>query len=694
MEWVDSALRVIGKPTLSEGELSQLCRQAEVGSWWVAGTAVLADWIGSNTRWFPYEDRQMPLMEYWRRSLRQAEQAVTEAGIVPAGSAPQMHFGDLWTGRLPSPSQQLVAEMPANEPACVVIEDVMGAGKTEAALLLAHRLIAQGQADGLFWALPTMATANALFDRIAPVYLRLFSSATSITLAHSKRKLVEFSGGDETASDRASAWLSEDNRRGLLAQVGVGTIDQVLMGALHTRHNTLRLVGLLGKVLIVDEVHACDAYMRRVLCVLIELHARAGGSVILLSATLPLSQRQELINAWQHGRGKEPAILSSRRYPLVTRIGSEDAAEWPIDTRAGLHRTIRVIQEHEIQAVVREIVRAARSGLCVVWIRNTVTDAIQMYEALRTELGDQVDLFHARFTLADRLAIEQRVLNRFGPRSRPADRSGQVLVATQVVEQSIDLDFDFMVSDVAPIDLLLQRVGRLHRHARGERGQPVLMVHGPLPEVDAGSDWLRAVLPGTAAVYDDHGALWLGTRAITRVATFQTPGAARTLVDEVYESDAEDSMPEELARVHQRALGNAAADRAKGRANAISLTGSYEVDGPDWWRDEYTPTRLGEPTVTFAIGVFDGQRIGPINRTADFPWERSSVTVRETSLREGRLPLGANQASAAIEVGRWRRLLVLTPDGDAFSGEGIRGREQIVTVRYDRQRGLTWDIGR
>ena len=242
-------------------------RHARRASFAVAGLAVLADWIGSNQEWFPYEEPVRSLDTYWHGAQERARHAVSAAGVLPAAAGVHLDYADLIAPMAtPSPMQKWAreVELPAG-PTLFMIEDETGSGKTEAALMLAHRLIASGAADGLYVALPTMATANAMFDRLARAYLRLFAadSEPSIALAHGARDLHEDfraamsrGGRDEqpysesAASDEASettasaacaAWISDDRRRAFLADAGAGTVDQALLSVLPSRHQSLRL---------------------------------------------------------------------------------------------------------------------------------------------------------------------------------------------------------------------------------------------------------------------------------------------------------------------------------------------------------------------------------------------------------------------------------------------------------------------
>ncbi len=427
-----------------------LAASAEL-SWWLAGLAVLADWLGSNTLYFPYQDQVQPLPDYWRLARAQAAQALVASGVLPTPSAASMPFSALFSHiSTPSPLQQWASHTPLQGgPQIHLLEDVTGAGKTEAALMLTHRLMASGCADGFFIALPTMATANAMYGRIAESYARLFANPASLVLAHGRSRLVdEFAATvlpatpsehdarqlDDTASARCSAWLADHNKRALLSPAGVGTIDQVLLAVLHSKHQSLRLLGLVRKVLVIDEVHACDAYMQGVLEVLLAFHARAGGSAVLLSATLPQRMKHGLLTAFAKGRAQRAPVATETGYPLVSSWSAQAAeplAQQVMATRLDVKRRVSVRSSSDEAEVVATISQALAAGQCVCWVRNTVADALAAFERFQAQLPvGHLLLFHARFALRDRLAMEEQVLDRFGKHSSAGQRAGRLLIAT------------------------------------------------------------------------------------------------------------------------------------------------------------------------------------------------------------------------------------------------------------------------
>jgi CRISPR-associated endonuclease/helicase Cas3 len=702
-------------------------------SWWIAGLAVLADWLGSNTDFFRYcaaPDHPSPLADYWERAAGQAVAALDAAGVSPVRSERTLSFAELFPGiAVPSPLQNWVAAtyLP-HGPQIYLLEDVTGAGKTEAAVTLAHRLMAAGCADGFFIGLPTMATANAMYGRIAKVYAKLFSERASLALAHGQRNLVEaFAASvippgpseedaqqaDETATARCTAWLADHNKRALLAPAGVGTLDQALLAVLHSRHQSLRLLGLFRKVLVVDEVHACDAYMQGVLETLLEFHAHAGGSAILLSATLPKRMRQALLNAFARGCRLPAPETTAQTYPLVTqwhRAIPDALVEKDLPTRDDVRRALAVHYVCSEEEVIAAIEPALANGKCVCWMRNTVSDALAAYARFKDRLpATKLTLFHARFALRDRLSIERQILEDFGPDSTPVRRRGQLVIATQVAEQSLDADWDFVVSDLAPIDRLIQRAGRLQRHPRDEhgerlrdpeardrRGAPCLWVFGPMWVGDPPARWFKAAFPKASGVYPHHGQLWLTAKAL-RVGRIVMPDDARQLIESVFGDDT--VLPEGLQSNANVAEGRGYADASVAQQNTVKLATGYVRGGMDWWSEAKTPSRLGEASMNVLLACWEGDRLRP---WAEGPhgWAYSSVRVAERLIARAAEPSSPARKTAVEQLlqtlpnkGRWSVLLPLdeTPRGwvgDAWSAPTSYKAERLLKWVYDPLTGL------
>lgn len=612
-------------------------------SWQFAGLAVLTDWLGSNQAVFKYCVEPTLLKEYWEfRALPKAVEAVELAGIgnrlVNAFTSISQQFDFI---KNPTPLQAYAQTVELGKiPQLFILEDVTGAGKTEAAMVLVHRLMAAGLASGLYVGLPTMATANAMYKRMSESYRSLYAEQElpSLVLAHGASKLSKafsdsvalstqtddrnYETNELSASAYCNHWLADSRKKALLADVGVGTIDQALLGVLPARHQSLRLLGLTNKVLLVDEVHAFDPYMRSLLAALLQAHAAQGGSVILLSATLPYRFRSELTGAFARGASLlAPELNEQATYPWVTQLSKENFQESPVASRKSVERRVavqRLNNEDEAFALIQQTVE---QGRCVCWIRNTVKDARNAYQYLQSRSWieqKKLTLFHSRYAMVDRQVVETDVLRRFGKASKAGARSGQILIATQVVEQSLDLDFDVMISDLAPIDLLIQRAGRLQRHIRTMQGEPLigedaqeqreppyLWLLSPDPAQVADSQWLRGLLPGTQAVYPNVGQLWLTTKVLLKNDGFSMPQDARELIEGVYSDDAQDEIPNELTAASKKAEGEQRAEAGMGNFNQLKLDKGYTqasaIHNGGWSEEVNIPTRLGGDTVTCVL---------------------------------------------------------------------------------------------
>ncbi len=633
-------------------------------SWQLAGLAVLADWLGSDQARFHYKSDIVPLEDYWKEeAVPAAERSLATFDLHRCDVAPfadiRQQFGFITE---PTPLQKCAQEVTLGQgPQLFILEDVTGAGKTEAAMVLTHRLMA----EGLYVGLPTMATANAMYERLAGSYRSLYqgSCTPSLVLAHGARQFSDafqqsvalapqsddhqYNADETTASVYCNQWLADNRKKALLADVGVGTIDQALLAVLPARHQSLRLLGLAGKVLLVDEVHAFDPYMRRLLTALMEAHAAQGGSAVLLSATLPVHFRCDLVAAYAQGRGEQSISLKQiTAYPLITHFSNQRLYETPVDTRDTVIRRVLVKRLDDEAAVLQLISRHVAEGHCVCWIRNTVRDARRAYEQVGEREGvelDKVSLFHSRYAMKDRLAIEKDVCARFGKDSTPAVREGQVLIATQVVEQSLDLDFDVMISDLAPMDLLIQRAGRLQRHIRDAQGNylgvgkdqrslPCLYVLSPDPQQVDNKNWLRNVLPGTQAVYANVGELWRTVLTLQSNGGFAMPQDARQLIESVYGEQAP-KIPSVLLQATQDAEGEQKAQYAMGEFNRLRMEYGYTrksaAQSGGWDEDVNIPTRLGADTVRVALALADGESLVPYAQVEDHAWALSQINVPE-----------------------------------------------------------------
>lgn len=581
----------------------------------LTGIVIMADWIASNSDLFPLS-----------ASISGPEECVTRAREaweyldLPTAWHPAQEFTELdetFHDRFPSipaaasltPTQLVTIEAArgATKPVMIILEAPMGSGKTEAALLASELLARKFGEGGVDYLLPTMATSNAMFTRVNDWIQRLpdvrgDGQRLSIRLAHSKAELNESysklcSWGASTMGDEVSGntglresvlahqWFG-GSKRALLSSFVVGTVDQLLMAVLKVRHYQLRHLGLAGRVVIVDEVHAYDAYMSRFLDRALEWLSAYGVPVILLSATLPPSRRAELIQAY-HGKppqsrrpGASRSLLhydeESTSYPLVsvTARGLDTPVKYlpcAVSSR-NTNVLIEYLSDDE-DALMSLLSQVMTAGGCVCILRDTVRRAQETYEALKRVWGKDLMLVHSRFIAPDRMENDNRLLLRLGSdASKRPDKL--IVVGTQVIEQSLDIDFDLMVSDIAPIDLLLQRMGRLHRHHRGdnESNRPESLRQARL-FLTGVADW-SADIPtfskGITNVYDRalllRTVLALRQYGESRPTEIHLPGDIAPLVRKVYENEV--SVPESWAEDMDKAEKNLASKEESKKINA------------------------------------------------------------------------------------------------------------------------------
>jgi CRISPR-associated endonuclease/helicase Cas3 len=712
----------------------------------LAGLCAIADWLGSNVEYFPYTQGVLVDLEpYWDGARERASRACSHAGLIRATPAP-LAFESLFPGYAARDVQVLTELVSSDEPALIVVEAEMGKGKTEAALSVAARFLAAGYGDGITISLPTMATSNAMFARVEDIVERLFpSQPLQLALAHGRAQrhpgfqaVISRALNDPDATEASvacSRWLL-NKKRILLAQVGVGTIDQALQAGLIVRHQFVRMFGLSRNVVIIDEVHAYDAYMEVLLEHLVNWLGALEVPVILLSATLPSERRAALARSWRAGaRGATPeesgsptsddtlSVATACAYPLVTvttRGGSSTLAS----DLAAPQRTILIEHaptdpddEAHTRSTAALLVAAAQEGGRVVWIRNTVGEAQRAYRAVE-ELSEGVEhlLFHARFRGCDRTRIENRVLARFGKAAPPG---GRILIATQVVEQSLDLDFDEMHSDLAPIDLLFQRVGRLHRHMRPRPPRferPRLVVHGP---DETAASALR--FGPSHYVYDD-GTLFIASRALRSRRSVQLPQDIRPLVEQTYHPESRAALlalgGEALVATEAKREGLLRAKRTKARRcciepSRVEPSGESMLDDDDEQIQALTRDGKSATLLPF-VWAFDGGRVigaGPdsppwkLKADGGAAWELASTLLDQTvSIPvQGDVEevVSAAQADAwntwraafarfAEDSGLGKRVVPLPMgrDRDGYTGS-LRMWGKVQRFRYDQSHGLT-----
>ncbi len=480
----------------------------------LAGLTSVADWIGSGKY---FEDPALA----WEHNISNALDA---AGFIPPGYRKELNFENVFGFRANEIQNALIAQV--DRPGVYVLEAPMGCGKTEAALFAAYRILDAGGATGIYFALPTQLTSNKMIDRF-----NRFLDAVLATdcrhralLLHANAWLLDTDMGEEGRP--GGAWFNQ-SKRGTLAPFAVGTVDQALMAVMNVKHGFVRAFGLAGKVVILDEVHTYDTYTGTILDALVGLLRSLGCTVIILSATLTRDRRAELVGS----------SLGSDAYPLVTAVSEGLPATETFVADTGLrHITLRM-SVHPPDAI-EEALKRACLGQHVLWIENTVKDAQERYmdlAARAVEAGVECGLLHSRYTPIDRLALEDHWVELFGKNGwiqRP--NCGRILVGTQVLEQSLDIDADFLVSRFAPSDMILQRLGRLWRHTKTPRvpsARPEVWLIAP-KLCDAILDPRKAFGP-TALVYSPY-VLCRSLEVWEQLNTVTLPQDIRSLIERTY----------------------------------------------------------------------------------------------------------------------------------------------------------------
>jgi len=455
---------------LRENLLREL--KSELGSQWptiqqdsqaavLSGLTSVADWIASGISGIDaYEESREAL-------CRIVEEKVNHAGFIFPRIKKKLSFSEVFDGYRPYEVQQAFFNL-IEGPGVYSIEEQMGRGKTEAALYAAYRLMEQGFARGIYFALPTRLTSNRIYTRFYSFLEKILDrndTGTYPLLLHGESwlKWAEMAEQGRPGNE----WFAH-KRRAILAPFAVGTIDQALMAVMNVRHGFVRSFGLAGKIVILDEVHSYDSYTGRLLDVLVHELKDMGCTVIILSATLTANRRKEIM-------GLDTRLPIEDAYPLVTAsLNNRESTSVTAEVKE--HREVKVCFTSDADMALEEVLERAERGEQILWIENTVAEAQERYRSLgaRTaEMSISVGLLHSRFTGKDRENIENKWVELYG-KGGEAERytRGRIFIGTQVLEQSLDIDADCLVSRIAPTDMMLQRIGRLWRHPRFDSLRP------------------------------------------------------------------------------------------------------------------------------------------------------------------------------------------------------------------------------
>ena len=652
----------------------------------MAGFCSVADWLGSrcDDHNFSYLQEPTNLEVYFMDKQNNDARRILEfAGVV---SKPHTYSGIgalLKLSDIQHSIQTQVDNLPLNA-GLTIVEAPTGSGKTEAALAYAWRLVEAELADSIVFALPTQATANAMLGRIELLAKKLFDDHPNVLLAHGSARFNKaFSALKHKALDgyekedgwvQCSEWLAESRKRVFLGQIGVCTVDQTLISVLPVRHRFVRGFGLGRSVLIVDEVHAYDTYMYGLLEEVLRQQKISGGSAILLSATLPERQRRQLCAAWSASLDQ---MGESTPYPLITWTSGDNPIpftleldQYPKDFDVAVE-PIRVPEMKPDETLLQRIVVAAEAGAQVALVCNLVNAAQGLAKTLRNMTTVPVDLFHARYCYHHRQEKELAVINCFGPEGDRA--TGRILVATQVVEQSLDIDFDWLITQLCPVDLLFQRIGRLHRHIREHRPpgfeSPTCTIL--LPEGDD---------------YGLHGNIYANTRILWRTAkkllsapegriTF--PDAYRSWIESVYMEDAWGNEPEAVEKGYEKF--------------------KYEIEEIKKYKARYMVDTAMNPFADTDENVTAVTRDGDMNLTV-VPFYRTPQgkklmdgTIFEQQDDYGRLECLALNSVGVPKSWGW---YFEAPDEGLYwlemeqNGEGYRGSSKGMGFHYHKDMGL------
>lgn len=456
----------------------------------LCGIMTLMDWVGSNRAVFPFQPDPDPDY-FWRQAWPSAKRALAGMGLDSRVLGQRIGdvtgFACVAPGRAPRPAQAALAAWPLDDP-LVILEAETGSGKTEAALWRFARLFAAGCVDGLYFAVPTRAAARQLHGRVSHAMKALFRAQSPepvlaipgyMQAGDATGMLVEHRGviwddappaGQSSESQLLARWAAESSKRFLAATVAVGTVDQAMLAALEVKHAHLRAASLARSLLVVDEAHASDRYMARILRALLDAHLGWGGHALLMSATLGASARVRWLS---QGRPMVPGLAeaAAEPYPALSSRRSPISA---ITRGEGQAKRVAMVSHHgwSGQDAARLAIPAAAASARVLIIRNTVCRAIETLDAVVAQGGSALlwqmagapAVHHSRFAAEDRDLLDREVEQVLAPR-RSSPGPGVIVIGTQTLEQSLDIDADLLITDLCPVDVLLQRIGRLHRHA-------------------------------------------------------------------------------------------------------------------------------------------------------------------------------------------------------------------------------------
>lgn len=556
---------------------------------WYTGLMIFSDWVGSSTEWFPHI---LKATESGNETAARAKEAIHQIGWSRRNIRPRLKFPDMFSDGSksvfqPRPVQQALLEC-ANEPGLYIVEAPTGCGKTEAALAAAYKRWSEGEEAGLYFALPTQLTSNRIHERVGDFLRNVLADASSIARIHSNAWLMgdrvepifPNAEGARGKEYDAYGWFS-DNRKALLAPFGAGTVDQALMAAMPVKFSALRLFALSGKIIVIDEVHSYDPYTSALVDQAVRWLLECGCTIFILSATLTAKRRSSLVQA---AGAKEP--VPSDAYPLITKVSTRDysIATIPVETNDTPQKTIEIKhKDRDRDEWLNLAAKAAENGACVLIVRNTIALAQETFRRVKAECNASVEhfgLLHSRFPQYRREEMEEDWMGKLGKdaHSRP---KGAILVGTQVVEQSVDIDADLLITDLAPTDLILQRIGRLHRHDRerpAEFKNPVCVILQPDVEWDKAPKTIKETLGPMSYVYPPF-TLYQAQRNWRERDQIILPSEIRRILEDSSETPADLPQGAEELRIEQENKTKSMLARAKAQSLFSIATEVGDLEG-------------------------------------------------------------------------------------------------------------------
>ncbi|MGX4763488.1 CRISPR-associated helicase Cas3' [Holzapfeliella sp. JNUCC 72] len=518
------------------------------------GLLIMADWIASNENYFPLFN----MNQFETENLNQRYQTGFKKWYRTPQEIPdlQLDCDSYYSERFgftPNSLQLQLFEIlnHTQNPGMIIIEAGMGIGKTEAALASVEQLMEKSQSTGLFYCLPTQATTNGIFSRIENWLSDIATQEHSnkqIRLVHGKAALnenftklpryINIDVDDDQNKHQAGVLVNEwfsGSKTAILDDFVVGTIDQLLLMALKKKHLALRHLGFSKKVVVIDEAHSFDTYMQQYLTRALEWLGHYNIPVVILSATLPADKRIELIDAYQGRKVDVNAdeIKSNLAYPLVTYTDGEQVNQLTdFETKSSKSVAVTPFEEDKLVSQLQTLLRDGGIAGIVV---NTVGRSQALAQELQPIFGEGIEVLHSSFIATHRAKKEANLISTIGKNGDRPKR--KIIIGTQVLEQSLDIDFDVLFTDIAPMDLLLQRIGRLHRHPKNNQYRPGTLKEPTVYVMQTTDDYTYD--SGSSFIYGDY--LLMRTQHCLP-DQIQLPIDISTLVQKVYDFDTEIDM--------------------------------------------------------------------------------------------------------------------------------------------------------